>query len=279
MTAVYYEMAGHLKKKKPLIIIHYQSSLSQLPGFTHVLEKEGCSQTRVFFLCSCYDTKLNFSHYAPLDCAPLMLPSTYTLTVYFALLVLHWFTPATIFIPLFSFKWCTCTFLTRTTLNTSITSICNHYPVKQERKLPINRKGKFMLLLFDKSKNCVYLGCVCVFSQVKQQKQCTKKEQDVLFMIYCIESIKWSQGVIKLDVSKQKATILLLFQSSVFKFVLNSIQISTILFIQVPNPRLALKETGSVCVCVPCSVERKCPFTTTVLLSKGEFRYFCQLLP
>lgn len=137
MTSVYHEMGGHLKKKNP----HYQSSLSQLPGFTHVLEKEGCSQTRVFFLYSCHDTKLNFSHYAPLVCAPLMLPSTYTLTVY-ALLVLHWFTPATIFIPLFSLKWCTCTFLTKTTLNTSITSIYNHYPVKQERKLPIKQEGK-----------------------------------------------------------------------------------------------------------------------------------------
>lgn len=155
-------MAGHLKKKT-LIIIHYQSSLSQLPGFTYVLEKEGCSQTRgFFFLCSCYDTKLNFSHYTPLVCAPLMLPCTYTLTVYFALLVLHWFIPATIFIPLFSLKWCTCTFLVRTTLDMSITSIYNHHPVKQERKLPINRKGKFMLLLFDKAKICVYLGCVCV---------------------------------------------------------------------------------------------------------------------
>lgn len=118
------------EKKNP----HYRSLLVIIITITWVyarLRKIRLFTNSCFFsLCSCYDTKLNFSHYTPLVCVHLMLPCTYTLTVYFALLVLHWFTPATIFIPLFPLKWCTCTFLIRTTLNTSITSIYNHHPVK-----------------------------------------------------------------------------------------------------------------------------------------------------
>lgn len=130
MTSVYHEIAGHLKKKTP----HYYSLLVIIITITWVYarlrKRRLFTNSCFFFLCSCYDTKLNFSHYTPLVCAPLILPCTYTLTVYFALLVLHWFIPATIFIPLFSLKWCTCTFLIRTTLNMSITSIYNHHPVK-----------------------------------------------------------------------------------------------------------------------------------------------------